>query len=226
MIRFYCLLLPLVSLSLSIFPNLSFAQSTLTNAQIAKKFYPTKCQIIKGRIDNSSPVNISRQRYFQIGVTGESGLVMFAEIANTSDGMRKANLSTTLNDPFTGTGASSVVYRRNFLPRESWQFSEKYPTINLSVVPPTIPSDYELMIVWAKPSPILSQQQIKKFAFSDMVEILNVVGSIAVEISNPSSRQNFLTRKQNYDKDINVFLEDTPVFLVDIKAMCDQVTGK
>jgi hypothetical protein len=223
MIRFYCVLLPLVSLSLSIFPNLSFAQSTLTNTQIAKKFYPTKCQIIKGRIDNSSPVNISRQRYIQIGVTGESGLVMFAEIANTSDGMRKANLSTTLNDPFTGTGSSSVVYRRNFLPRESWQFSEKYPTINLSVVPPTIPSDYELMIVWAKPSPILSQSQVKKFAFSNIIDIMENVSS---EISNLLSRQDFVTRRQNYDKDVNAFLEDTPVFLVDIKAMCDQVTGK
>ena len=138
MIKFSFSLSSLVFLLLVSFPSFASAQSTLTDAQIAKKFYPVKCQIIKRRVDISSPVDKVGQKYDKFTVPGQSGMVMFAEFTNVSNGMRTADLLARLHIKHEG---SSVVYdppssfvQGVVLPRLSWQFSENYPTVDLSIL--------------------------------------------------------------------------------------------
>jgi hypothetical protein len=236
MIRFSFSLSSLVFLLLVSFPSLASAQSTLTDAQIAKKFYPVKCQIIKRRVDISSPVNGTGQKYDKFTVSGASGMVMFAEFPNVSGGTRTADkLSSQIHIKRNGqdivatgwrtvplvTSSSSSTSTIGFLQRFSWQFSENHSDVDLSVTPPTIPIDYEVMIVWASPSPILSKSQVEKFAFSD-------ISSFIEDNISYSKKMNLMDFSYlfKYLKDINFVLEDYPIYRIDIKSMCDQVKGK
>jgi hypothetical protein len=198
MIRFHSILSS-VFLCLSAFPNLASAQPTskLTDAQIAEKFSPVKCQIIKGRVDTSSPTNLGGKRYASFPVTGDPGLVMFAEFVNTSGGMRTGDLNPELS--FSVPVTSTVLrYPSVFLPRLSWRFSEKYRTVSLELSPQPhiIPSDYEVMIVWTRPSTVLSESQVKKFAFSDPAKYSSHMASIAIQMSSPQGLA-ALVRNQN-----------------------------
>jgi hypothetical protein len=161
MIRFPLSLTFLTSLPLIVFPSVVFAQSNLTDDRIAKRFYPTNCQIIKGRIDNSSPINASGQRYAEFQVNGERGQVAFAEFTNTSNGTQTGDLVVGLSIKDASVSSSTsgrIPMPSGFLPRLSWRFPENQQTLTIgfSVVPDRIPSDYEVMIVWTKPSAILS----------------------------------------------------------------------
>ena len=211
MIRFRSPLSSLVFLCLFVFPNLASAQSasTLTDVQIAKQFSPIRCQIIKGRVDTSSPVNLGGERYSSYSVSGEPGSIMFAEYVNTTTGKRTADLSASLSFADSGPLTNRTV-APGFLPRLSWKFSEKYRTVLVSLLPSPykIPSDYEVMIIWTRPSSVLSESQVNKFASSDPIEYANS----AVRSASLDSLRNFL--------------ENNPVHRIDIQSMCNQVTPK
>jgi hypothetical protein len=213
MIRSHNSLSSLVFLCLSAFPNLASAQSasTLTDIQIAKQFSPIRCQIIKGRVDTSSPVNLGGERYSSYSVSGEPGSVMFAEYVNTASGKRTTDLSASLSFADRGSFTKQSVVP-GFLPRLSWRFSEKYRTVSLSLVPSKIPSDHEVMIIWTRPSSALSESQVKKFAFSDPTEYADSI----VRLASP----------ENFASSVRNFLENSPIHRIDIKSMCNQVTPK
>ena len=215
MIKFRFSLSSMVFLLLFSFPSLASAQSTLTDAQIAKKFYPIECQIIKRRVDISSPVDKVGQKYDKFTVPGQSGMVMFAEFTNVSNGMRTADLFASLHIEYKGNSAVSIepsilMFIQNvILPRWSWQFSEDYPTLDLSVVSSKTPIDYEVMIVTASPSPVLSESQVKKFVFSDVYSLQKDVNSKLQKLSKG-----------------DMSMGDHPMYRIDMRSMCDQVKGK
>lgn len=217
MIKFSFSLSSMVCLLLVSFPSLASAQSTLTDAQIAKKFYPIECQIIKRRVDISSPdqERMLGHKYDKFSVSGQSGTVMFAEFTNVSNGMRTADLLASLHIEYKGNSAVSsepsiLMFIQNvILPRWSWQFSEDYPALDLSVVSSKIPIDYEVMIVTASPSPVLSESQVKKFVFSDVYSLGKDMNSKLDKLLKG-----------------DMSMGDHPMYRIDMRSMCDQVKGK
>ena len=215
MARFQNLLSSLVFLPLFA-PILVSAQPTsnLTDAQTVEKFSPVKCQIIKGMVDISAPIGLDGKRSASFSVTGDPGLVMFAEFVNTSGGMRTGDLDPKLSFPVP-TASTILRYPSVFLPRLSWRFSEKYRTVSLALSPHKIPSDYEVMIVWTRPSAVLSESQVKKFAFSDPAEYSSHMASTGIHLSSLQGIASLVRNK-------NSFLENSPIHRIDMKSLCNQ----
>jgi hypothetical protein len=223
MTRFQNLLSSLVFLSLSA-PMLVSAQPTsnLTDAQVAENFSPVKCQISKGTVDMSTPVDQDSKRYASLTVTGEPGLVMLAEFVNISGGMRTGDLSPRLSSVPAAFTVSTTLRSRDFgfMPRLSWRFSEKYRILSLELSPDRIPNDYEVMIVLARPSTVLSESQVKKFAFSDPVEYSSHQNSILAKIAvNPQFLGDLVGNRSS-------FLENSPIHRINMKSLCDRAMVK
>jgi hypothetical protein len=225
MIRFCSLLIPVTSLSLSLFavPSILMAQSSLTDAQIAERFYPTKCQTFRGRVDNSSPINTSGQRHISFSVSSEPGSVMFAEFVNVSGGVRTPATIHAYSDG-TWVLENGRTQLPDFPSRASWHFSKDYPTVSFSMIPSQIPSDYEVMVVWATPAPVLSDSQIKKFAPSTPSALAQEIADKQREITdmlvrNPDKLFAVLRTREG-------FLEFSPVHQIDMKSMCSRAPKK
>lgn len=205
-------------------PVLVSAQPTsnLTDAQIAEKFSPVKCQIIRGTVDMSTPISPDGKRYVSFPVTGEPGLVMFAEFVNISGGMRTGDLSPRLSFSVPVTFPISATLRNpkfGFVPRLSWRFSEKYRIVSLELSPNRVPNNYEVMIVLARPSTVLSESQVKKFAFSDPAEYASHTNSILLQVSSPQDVAALVRNR-------SLFLENSPIHRINMKFLCDRAMVK
>jgi hypothetical protein len=200
-------------------PILVSAQPTsnLTDAQIAEKFSPVKCQIIRGTVDMSTSINPDGKRYARFPITGEPGLVMFAEFVNTSDNIRTVYIDPRLS--FSVPVTSNILRNPEFgfMPRLSWRFSENYRTVSLELSP--VPNNYEVMIVLAKPSTILSESQVKRFAFSDPAEYSSHMAITGIQMSSPQGHAALRRNK-------NSFLENSPIHRIDMKSLCSQAMAK
>jgi hypothetical protein len=146
---------------------------------------------------------------------------MFAEFVNVSGGVRTpATIQYAYSDgPLLYTWGTSRG-GPDFPSRASWHFSKDYPTVSFSMIPSQVPSDYEVMVVWATPAPVLSDSQIKKFAPSTPSALAQEIADKDQEITDMFSR--------NPDKLIAVsrtregFLEFSPVHRIDMKSMCSR----
>jgi hypothetical protein len=140
---------------------------------------------------------------------------MFAEFVNVSGGVQ---IPDTIQYAYSdGQFNTSVIFggRHDFPSRASWHFSKDYPTVSFSMIPSQVPSDYEVMIVWATPAPVLSDSQIKKFALSSPLEV-------TLRAQQSIQPDKFIAALRTREG----FLEFSPVHRIDMKSMCSRAPKK
>jgi hypothetical protein len=132
--------------------------------------------------------------------------------------MRTGDVDPELSFPVP-VASTILRYPSVFLPRLSWRFSEKYRTVSFALSPHKIPSDYEVMIVWTRPSTVLSESQVKKFAFSDPAEYSSHMASTGIQMSSPQGLAALVLNK-------NSFLENSPIHRIDMKSLCSRAMAE